>query len=101
MIHLTKAYLLLNSLQFFMLTAAAVKITGAGLGNDTCNIHNEVCPKLFATSPTLLIIQCLLYQTLYEEAMSQDITFDQYHRWLERRLDGTPARQLKEQLPSV
>jgi len=29
------------ALQFFMLTAAAVKISGAGLGNDACNIHNE------------------------------------------------------------
>lgn len=49
-----------------MLTAAAVKIAGGGLGNDQCNILNE---------------------DLYDEAMSQDITFDQYHKWLERRLE--------------
>lgn len=34
--------------QFFMLTAAAVKIAGGGLGNDACNILNEVlyCTRL-------------------------------------------------------
>ncbi|GLD93985.1 hypothetical protein PINS_up002591 [Pythium insidiosum] len=58
--------------EFFMLTAAAVKISGVGLRNDACNIHNE---------------------DLYDEAMALGITFDQFHRWLETRLeDGAPER---------
>lgn len=75
--------------QFFMLTAAAVKITGAGLGNDTCNIHNEVSRIENEQGPddsTNERVQNV--QELYEEAMSQDITFDQYHIWLVARLEG-------------
>ncbi|KAJ0407776.1 hypothetical protein ATCC90586_003278 [Pythium insidiosum] len=64
---------LTSEAQFFMLTAAAVKISGVGLRNDACNIHNE---------------------DLYDEAMTQGVTFDQFHRWLETRLeeDGGPER---------
>ncbi|KAJ0403183.1 hypothetical protein P43SY_005177 [Pythium insidiosum] len=64
---------LTSETQFFMLTAAAVKISGVGLRNDACNIHNE---------------------DLYDEAMTQGVTFDQFHRWLETRLeeDGGPER---------
>lgn len=33
-----------------MLTAAAVKIAGGGLGNDTCNILNEVRTRRLSLS---------------------------------------------------
>ncbi|KAF1334787.1 hypothetical protein FI667_g1652, partial [Globisporangium splendens] len=46
-----------------------------GLGDGTCNILNA---------------------DLYEEAMNEGLTFDQYHAWLERRLEGTPELSVEK-----
>ncbi|KAH9084355.1 hypothetical protein LEN26_020884 [Aphanomyces euteiches] len=54
--------------EFFVLTAAALKITGAGIDNDRCNISNE---------------------DLYDLAMREDITFDKFHEWIYAQLEPT------------
>lgn len=83
-----------------MLTAAAVKIAGGGLGNDTCNILNEV-GKLHMKSVRFLssqpgVTSCVSFQDLYEEALNEGLTFDQYHKWLESRLEGTPESSVEK-----
>ena len=55
--------------EFFVLTATAIKVNGGGLHNGMCSISNEA---------------------LYEEASDAGISFDQYHSWLDCRLNGKP-----------
>lgn len=45
-----------------MLTAAAVKIAGGGLGNDTCNILNEV-RALWVSHPVFVLGLCSIVTT--------------------------------------
>ncbi|OQR85393.1 hypothetical protein ACHHYP_11866 [Achlya hypogyna] len=52
--------------EFFSLTAAAVKMNGAGLKNDRCNISNEA---------------------LYAKAIKAGVTFDRFHDWIRHELD--------------
>ncbi|KDO32135.1 hypothetical protein SPRG_03352 [Saprolegnia parasitica CBS 223.65] len=53
--------------EFFVLTAAAIKMNGAGLENDRCNISNEV---------------------LYEKAIQAGVTFERYYAWIQHELEG-------------
>ncbi|ETW01548.1 hypothetical protein H310_06203 [Aphanomyces invadans] len=55
--------------EFFVLTAAAIKIAGAGIHNDRCNIANEA---------------------LFDQAMLEDITFERFHDWIHARLESPP-----------
>ncbi|OQR82000.1 hypothetical protein THRCLA_11226 [Thraustotheca clavata] len=53
--------------EFFLLTAAALKIKGVGLNNDRCNISNEI---------------------LYSKAMKAGVTFERFHDWILIELEG-------------
>lgn len=46
---------------------------------------------------SLLMMTGFAGQDLYEEAMDEGITFDQFHKWLERRLEGTPELSFVEE----
>ncbi|RLO12204.1 hypothetical protein DYB28_002230 [Aphanomyces astaci] len=76
--------------EFFVLTAAAIKIAGAGIQNDRCNIANEVmftaiARKIYQTTPDDLGLQ-----VLFDEAMAEDMTFDKFHDWIFARLESPP-----------
>ncbi|EQC28365.1 hypothetical protein SDRG_13912 [Saprolegnia diclina VS20] len=65
--------------EFFVLTAAAIKMNGAGLENDRCNISNEV---------------------LYEKAIEAGVTFERYYAWIQHELEGknVPTRYLRRRV---
>ncbi|RHY82736.1 hypothetical protein DYB37_004177 [Aphanomyces astaci] len=76
--------------EFFVLTAAAIKIAGAGIQNDRCNIANEVMLIAFARNIYQIKPDDLGLQVLFDQAMAEDMTFDKFHDWIFARLESPP-----------
>ncbi|RQM30019.1 hypothetical protein B5M09_001985 [Aphanomyces astaci] len=76
--------------EFFVLTAAAIKIAGAGIQNDRCNIANEVMLCAFARNKYQIKPDDLGLQVLFDQAMAEDMTFDKFHDWIFARLESPP-----------